>query len=64
MSVVAEASEKVERMQDLRELLKYERQHHAWALIDDPTSIETHLLALSIAAMEQELDELQRGVTG
>jgi hypothetical protein len=63
VSGASDVSERVERMQDLKELLKYERQHHAFALIDDPTSIETHLLALSIAAMERELNELERGAT-
>ena len=62
MPGVIEVSERVERMQDLREMLKYERQHWVAAVEDDPFSVETFVYGLSIAALEKELDELGRGV--
>jgi hypothetical protein len=56
------AEERMARIGDLRELIKYEREHMLAAAIADPASIEASLVSISLIAMEGELAELERAV--
>jgi hypothetical protein len=51
--------ERLGRVRDLREMLKYERQHWVAAIAEDPLSVETFIYGLSIDKMQAELQELQ-----
>jgi hypothetical protein len=53
--------ERLARINDLTELIKYEREHMLAAVIEDPGSIEASLVSISLMAMERELAELERG---
>ncbi len=48
------------RIGDLRELIKYEREHMLAEVIDDPGSLEASIVSISLMAMERELAELER----
>jgi hypothetical protein len=56
------AEERMARIGDLCELIKYEREHMLAAAIADPASIEASLVSISLIAMESELAELERAV--
>lgn len=62
MPVIIDASSRLERITDLREMLKYERAHLLEAVVDDPLSPETHVFSVSVQAMEREIFELERGI--
>jgi hypothetical protein len=55
------ARERLERIDDLRELIKYERQNMLAEVVEDPGSLEANLVSISLRAMERELAELERG---
>jgi hypothetical protein len=52
---------RLERIDDLRELIKYERQNMLAEVVEDPGSLEANLVSISLRAMERELAELERG---
>jgi hypothetical protein len=56
------ASERLERINDLREMLKYEREMLLAEVVEDPGSAETILASISVQAMERELHDLERGL--
>jgi hypothetical protein len=56
--------ERLGRVRDLREMLKYERQHWVAAIAEDPLSVETFIYGLSIEKMQEELRALDLGVGG
>ena len=55
------AEECMARIGDLRELIKYEREHMLAAAIEDPGSLQASIVSISLMAMERELAELERG---
>ena len=55
------AQERLARIHDLTELIKYEREHMLAAAIEDPGSLQASIVSISLMAMERELAELERG---
>ena len=56
-----DAAERLARIADLTELIKYEREHMLAEAIRDPASLEAAIVSISLIAMERELAQLERG---
>jgi hypothetical protein len=60
MTKELDAGERLARIADLRELIKYEREHMLAEAILDPASLTATLVSISLLAMERELAGLER----
>ena len=61
MSTRLRAQQRLARIDDLREMIKYEREHMLAEVITDPGSIAAALVSISLQTMERELAALERG---